>query len=121
MSNSKISNSKQRINLGNFILLILVSAYTIITTEWGEKRCPSKENLIFKFLCGEKISINCPREEVFDILKILFRESQAQKIYEYISSMQIDDIKELEKIKGIGPKTTDKINQFFTVERNCSE
>jgi ERCC4-type nuclease len=35
--------------------------------------------------------------------------------------MQIDDIKELEKIKGIGPKTTDKINQFFTVERNCSE
>jgi hypothetical protein len=114
-------NSDTKINRGNFILIILVSAYTIITNEWGEKKCPSKENLIFKFLCGEKIPINCQREEVFDMLKILFKESQAQKIYEYISSIQIDDIKELEKIKGIGPKTTAKINQFFIVERNCSE
>jgi len=46
-------------------------------------------------------------------------ESQARKIYEYIKYTKIDSIDELEKIKGVGPKTIQRISEFFSTKKDC--
>jgi ERCC4-type nuclease len=83
------------------------------------KKCPGRENIILNVLCGEKISINCQKEEILDALRLFVNESQARKIYEYIKYTKIDSIDELEKIKGVGPKTIQRISEFFSTEKDC--
>jgi ERCC4-type nuclease len=83
------------------------------------KKCPGRENIILNVLCGEKISINCQKEEILDALRLFVNESQARKIYEYIKYTKIDSIDDLEKIKGVGPKTIQRISEFFSTEKDC--
>jgi ERCC4-type nuclease len=103
---------------GMFMLtfLILIMKLDMVV---AVKKCPGRDNIILAVLCGEKISINCQKEEILDALRLFVNESQARKIYEYIKYTKIDSIDELEKIKGVGPKTIQRISEFFSTEKDC--
>ena len=103
---------------GMFMLTFLIFIMKLDMV-FAVKKCPGRENIILNVLCGEKISINCQKEEILDAIRLVVNESQARKIYEYIKYTKIDSIDELEKIRGVGPKTVQRISEFFSTEKDC--
>ncbi|GBD02902.1 hypothetical protein HRbin19_00172 [bacterium HR19] len=87
-------------------------------------KCPFMINSeILKPACRERININCiKQEEGKDFILFLssyVKKEQAKEIYNYATENQVKDLKELEKISGIGSKTVQKIYSILSTSGNC--
>jgi len=55
---------------GMFMLTFLIFIMKLDVV-FAVKKCPGRENIILNVLCGEKISINCQKEEILDALRLV--------------------------------------------------
>ncbi len=104
------------------VLIFLISLVMFILRV-SYLRCPDvNSEHLFSLLCYGKVSLNCfeDEEEIKALLTLIVGRSRAEKIAEVLRNRKIYSFSEFEEIKGIGPKSVEKIKKIFTLKR-CSQ